>query len=142
VPEVLRNHQDRFVAEGMIAQARGEHAKAIELFRTSQIREGCATCRLAEIGQSFEALHHPDSALATYEKLVTTPEPYPFMSDYALPGTYRRLGEMNEAKGDTKKAIEYYGRFVDLYQHADSELQHAVLEVRERLGRLAQEPGT
>jgi serine/threonine protein kinase len=35
-----------------------------------------------------------------------------------------------------------YGRFLDLYQHADPELQPAVREVRERLGRLAQEPGT
>jgi hypothetical protein len=39
-------------------------------------------------------------------------------------------------------AERFDGRLVDLYQHADPELRPAVREVREHLGRLAQEPGT
>jgi hypothetical protein len=33
-------------------------------------------------------------------------------------------------------------KVLPLYQHADPELQPAVREVRQSLGRLAQEPGT
>jgi tetratricopeptide (TPR) repeat protein len=112
-------NSDRYVAEGMIAQARGD-VPGDELLRTSRVREGCITCRLAEIGQSFEALQQPDSALAAYEHLATAVEPYPFYNDYSLPGTYRRLGELYEGKGDTKKALEYYGKFVDLWKDADA----------------------
>ncbi len=137
VPEVLRDNPGRYFADGMIAQARGEHPKAVELLRTSRVREGCVTCRLVEIGQSFEALQQPDSALAAYEKLASTPEPFPFYNDYTLPGTYRRLGEMYETKGDVKKALEYYGKFVDLWRDADASLQPRVAEVRKRIAELA-----
>jgi tetratricopeptide (TPR) repeat protein len=137
MPEVVRNSPDRFTAEGMIAQARGEHARAIELLRTSRVREGCITCRLSEIGQSFEALGQPDSALVAYEHLATAAEPYPFYNDYSLPGAYRRLGELYEAKGDTKKALEYYGKFVDLWKDADASLQPRVAEVRKRIAVLS-----
>jgi eukaryotic-like serine/threonine-protein kinase len=61
---------------------------------------------------------------------------------YSLAPTYKRLGELYEAKGDRKRAAEYYGRFVELWKDADPELQPGVKEVRGRLARLAQEPGT
>jgi tetratricopeptide (TPR) repeat protein len=137
VPEVVRNSPDRYTAEAMIAQARGDHARAIDLLRTSRIREGCITCRLAEIGQSFEALNQPDSALAAYESLATAVELYPFYSDYTLPVAYRRLGELYEAKGDGKKALDYYGKFVDLWQGADASLQPRVAEARNRIAELS-----
>jgi tetratricopeptide (TPR) repeat protein len=136
VPEVLRNRPERYVAEGMIAQATGNHARAIELFRTSKKLEGCVTCRQSEIARSFEALSQPDSAIAAHER-VGTPEPYPFLSDYARPVSYRRLGELYEAKGETRKAIEYYGKFVELWKDADANLQPRVAEVRKRIAELS-----
>ena len=60
---------------------------------------------------------------------------------FGLAPTYKRLGELYEAKGDRKKAADYYGRFVELWKDADPELQPGVREVRQRLARLAQEPG-
>jgi serine/threonine protein kinase len=51
-------------------------------------------------------------------------------------------GRAVRSQRQPEEAADYYGRFLDLYQHADPELQPAVREVRERLGRLAQEPGT
>jgi hypothetical protein len=59
-----------------------------------------------------------------------------------LAPSLKRLGELYEAKGDRKKAAEYYGRFVELWKDADPELQPGVKEVRGRLARLAQEPAT
>ena len=101
-------------------------------------------CGLFEIAGAMERLGQPDSALMAYERLVTRPSVQSAIQyeSFALAPSYKRLGELYEAKGDRKKAADYYGRFVDLYQHADPELQPAVREARERLGRLAQEPGT
>ena len=137
VPEVLRNTPERYTAEGLIAQARGEHARAIAAFRTSREREGCQVCRLYEIGQSFDALNLPDSVLATYEALITTPAMGPMGRDYALPGVYRRLGELYEGKGDIRKALEYYRNFVELWKDADPILQPRVAEVRRRITELS-----
>jgi DNA-binding SARP family transcriptional activator len=53
----------------------------------------------------------------------------------------KRLGELYEAKGDRKRAREYYEKFVTLWKDADPELQPGVKEVRGRLAKLAQEPG-
>jgi tetratricopeptide (TPR) repeat protein len=58
---------------------------------------------------------------------------------YALAAAYKRLGELNEARGDRAKALEYYGRFVDLWTDADPDLQPVVRDVRARLARLAGE---
>ena len=104
----------------------------------------CMVCGLFEIAGTMERLGQPDSALSAYERLVTRPSVQSAVQyeSFALAPSYKRLGELYEAKGNRKKAADYYGRFVDLYQHADPELQPAVREVRERLGRLAQEPGT
>ena len=137
VPEVLRNTPERYTAEGMIAQARGEHARAIAAFRTSRELEGCQVCRLYEIGQSFDALKQPDSVLATYEAMITTPEPRPSGRDFALPGVYRRLGELYEGKGDVRKALEHYRNFVELWKDADPFLQPRVAEVRRRIAELS-----
>lgn len=85
---------------------------------------------------SFEAMEQPDSALVALELLVSTPEPFPFHNDYSRPGAYRRLGERYEAKGDRTRALEYYGRFVDVWKDADAELQSRVADVRRRIAEL------
>jgi hypothetical protein len=54
----------------------------------------------------------------------------------------KRLGELHEARGERKKAVEYYTRFVEQWRDADPELQPGVREVRQRLARLAAEPDT
>jgi eukaryotic-like serine/threonine-protein kinase len=53
--------------------------------------------------------------------------------------TYKRLGELYEERGDAVKALDYYGRLVDLWKNADPELQPAVRDVRQRLARLTAE---
>ena len=65
-----------------------------------------------------------------------------WVDGWTLAPSLKRLGELYEAKGNRKKAADYYGRLVDLWKDADPELQPGVREVRARLGRLAQEPGT
>jgi tetratricopeptide (TPR) repeat protein len=135
----------RWWAVGAVAEAEHRDADALTAWRGGYEQTGvCAVCGLFEIAGTMERLGHPDSALTSYERLVSRPSVQSAITyeSFTLAPSYKRLGELYEAKGDRKKAADYYGRFLDLYQHADPELQPAVREVRERLGRLAQEPGT
>jgi len=52
----------------------------------------------------------------------------------------RRMGELYEAQGDTERAKEYYGRFVELWRDADSDFQPSVQEIKARLAKLSAEP--
>jgi DNA-binding SARP family transcriptional activator len=53
-----------------------------------------------------------------------------------LAPAHKRLGELYEAKGDTKRAAAHYASFVELWKNADPDLQPKVTEVRARLERL------
>jgi tetratricopeptide (TPR) repeat protein len=72
--------------------------------------------------------------------------PYPGDADriwedgFVLPRAYKRLGELYEKRGNRAKALEYYGRFVELWRDADPALQPAVREVRQRMAELSAEP--
>ena len=83
----------------------------------------------------------PDSAIAAYESVATVRAYLNEGRDLDLPIIYPRLGELYETKGDKAKALEYYGKFVDLWKDADPELQPRVAEIRKRIGQLAGEPG-
>ena len=54
-----------------------------------------------------------------------------------LPRTYWRLGELYAQRGDLKKAIEAYGRFIELWRNCDPELRPQVAEARRRLAELS-----
>jgi hypothetical protein len=56
-----------------------------------------------------------------------------------LAATYKRLGELHEARGAREKAVEYYNSFVELWANADEELQGQVSDVRNRIARLVSE---
>jgi hypothetical protein len=53
----------------------------------------------------------------------------------------RRLGELYEAAGNTRQAMEHYGQFVKLWARADPPLQAQVAEVRKRLEQLRAKVG-
>lgn len=42
--------------------------------------------------------------------------------------------------GDRAKAVEFYGRFVDLWKNADPEFQPLVSDIRKHMAELAGEP--
>ena len=58
-----------------------------------------------------------------------------------LARAYRRLGELYEAKGDTKRALQRYADIVERWTNADPVLQPAVKDVRERIARLQKQTG-
>ncbi|MCG6955225.1 MAG: hypothetical protein LJF04_04460 [Gemmatimonadetes bacterium] len=86
--------------------------------------------------RAFDALSHPDSALAHYLEATRIERDglFPTAAGILLPlaPVYRRIGELAEEAGDTATALEYYGAFVDLWSNADPELQPQVQAVRAR----------
>jgi len=131
--------------EGYIARAEGRNADAIAAFRALYDEGGnCNICGLYELAGVYDTMGQPDSAIALYERAVSVPATMGRLlgDGPTLAPSLKRLGELYEAKGDRKKAAEYYGRFVELWKDADPELQAGVKEVRGRLARLAQEPAT
>jgi eukaryotic-like serine/threonine-protein kinase len=146
VPEGIRRGMWwRHWPEGYIALADGRKADALGAFRGLYDEAGsCMVCGLYELAGVYDSMGQPDSAIAFYERAVSTPATFGRLigDGPTLAPSLKRLGELYEAKGNRKKAAEYYGRFVELWKDADPELQPGVKEVRARLARLAQEPGT
>jgi tetratricopeptide (TPR) repeat protein len=141
---VRRGNQFRGFAYGELALADGRLAEAAAAFRSPAEEWAlCLGCGQHELGKVFDRAGQPDSARAAYERDANMPGLFRIMGDaFTLAASYKRLGELYEARGDRKRAADYYGKFVDLWKDADPELRPAVTEIRQRLARLAQEPGT
>jgi tetratricopeptide (TPR) repeat protein len=71
-----------------------------------------------------------------FEKFAAYKDPNLSEDAQFLAGSYKRLGELYEAKGDREKAMANYEKFVDLWRNAEPELQPKVAEVRDRLNKL------
>ncbi len=138
--EIKRDDFQRLYSRALLAFGKGQHAEAIAGFRTYREKNGGELTALFEIGQAFDRMGQPDSALATYEAFATTPDIGPAGRQYNFPRTYRRLGELYEGKSNKEKALEYYGKFTALWKDADAELQPQVQDVKKRMAALAGEP--
>src|SRR5437899_4322254 len=138
IPEAERRSQPfRHGAAAEIAFAEGRVQDAIKGYRAWHDEDSCAVCGLYLLARAYERAGQRDSAVAVYERAVTTPGYFRAFEESATLGpTYRRLGELYEERGDTARARDYYNRFVDLWKDADAELQPEVREVRQRLARL------
>jgi len=143
VPASLRE-SDGWAAygEGWLAIGHGDGKAAVAQFRRARARWMTTTSTLLEEARSFEQMGQPDSALASYERLLTLGVPHweEGPKDFTLPLAYRRLGELYEAGTNREKALEYYGKFVALWKNADPDLQPKVQEVRRRMTALVAEP--
>jgi tetratricopeptide (TPR) repeat protein len=128
---------DRAVAQVILAEGRLE--EAIEAFRRAD-RRSCRICVLPGLARAYDQQGNLDSLQAVLERYVTTPEDDRWEIDpLELPGVYRRLAQVYEARGNVDGAIDYYGRFADLWANADQELQPLVTAARESIQRLIQE---
>jgi tetratricopeptide (TPR) repeat protein len=137
---VTRNSARRHEASAYVALAEGRIDEARDGFRERYDRSGCPTCALFHLASTYELAGEPDSALAIYERAVSTPGLYRIYDEYAtIAQTYRRLGQLYEGRGEREKAVEYYDRFVNLWSDADPELQPVVRDVRARIADLVGE---
>jgi tetratricopeptide (TPR) repeat protein len=91
--------------------------------------------------QAFDLANEPDSAIADFEKYTDTIDGLVWTRRFFYAGSFKRLGELYEAKGNTAKAIENYSKFIDLWKDADPELQPSVKQARARLEELKKKGG-
>ncbi len=141
VPEgVWRGDPFKHAAAGDVALAEGRVEDALAAYRAWYDEGGCTNCALLELGRAYEMAGQPDSALAMYDRAAEAPGLTRIYDEYdTVAQTYKRLGELYEERGDAVQAVDYYNRFVDLWENADQELQPVVRDVRARIARLVGE---
>jgi tetratricopeptide (TPR) repeat protein len=124
---------------GEVALAESRPRDALAQFRAyDQGVDFCTICALNPLGRAYELAGEADSAIAVYERYLSTPWIYRIRQDSRwLAFTYERLGDLYEERGDTTKAIRYYAKLVDLWQDADPELQPRVEAARRAIRSLS-----
>ena len=129
----LRDEGTYLRALGATELAEGKPLQAVVTLRQSVKLYFCPTCTLPDLARAFELSGSPDSAIAIYQLYVTTPwsEWQNALGEFRVTA-YERLGALNEARGDTAKAIAAYDEVAKLWSGADVELQPAVTVARER----------
>jgi len=131
-----------FLGELAIAENRLTDAAAEFRAQTATRGAWCALCGIPDLGRVYDRMNQPDSAIVIYERYLSTPWIHRLEIDAVwLPRIYQRLGELYEQRGDRAKAMDYYGRFVDLWKDCDPELRPAVARARAALKRLSAEEG-
>ena len=131
----------RDAMRGLVAMADSRPKDAVPLFTAAYKgdvgREDSGPLRAL----AFDLTNQPDSAIAEFERYIGTVDVLMRSRPDYLAGSYKRLGELYETKGNTAKAIENYQKFVDLWKDADPELQPAVKQARARLEELKKKGG-
>jgi tetratricopeptide (TPR) repeat protein len=122
---------------------RGNIALAVKDYPTaeSELRitenQGCAVCDLAMLGRAYDLGGAPDSAIAVYERYVSTPWAERMQLDgWFLPAVHKRLGERYEANGHRDAALKHYRAFLALWKNADPVLQPKVRDAQQRVAAL------
>jgi tetratricopeptide (TPR) repeat protein len=121
-----------------IALSERRYADAAREARAGDIGT-CTICMLPIMGIAYDNAQQPDSAIAVLTRYVesTALSNRLGSNQFFLAGSYKRLGELWEAKGNRQKAAHYYAVFVDLWKNADADLQPKVADARKRLARLS-----
>jgi len=137
VPADLRASTARDDArlEGAIAFGRRAYDEALEHWRrAASLDSPCQTCMDSEMALAFQGTNQPDSAIARYEHYINTRDDLRTENDVSqYAAALERLAELHDAKGDAQNAARYAARFVEMWQHADAELQPRVAAKRRML---------
>jgi serine/threonine-protein kinase len=150
VPLMYRRRAEpsRRWAWGQVAMAEGRTADAVREFQAfaSAVPRDCAPCGLTALAQAYDRAGRADSAIATYERYLATPDIMRLAwtlrlgnDGMQLAPAHRRLGELYEQRGDRERARSHYAAFAELWSECDPELRPAVIEVRQRLSSLGEE---
>jgi eukaryotic-like serine/threonine-protein kinase len=128
--------------ESLIAYAEKRYEDGIREARAADSGQ-CTACALPLMAMNYDMAGQPDSAIAMYDRYVKSPGRLDraIIDALFLTGSYKRLGELLEAKGDTKGALENYEQALRLWKNADPELQPRVSEIRKRVERLRRAGG-
>jgi serine/threonine protein kinase len=119
---------------GAIAIAEGRAWEGeIEIHRAAET-QACPICALPDLARAYEVAGKPDSAIATYERYVSSPWQSRFETDEIELGfAMKRLGELYQQQNDRTRAAAQYTALLQLWRGADSELDPLIADVRRRL---------
>ncbi len=128
-----------WAARGDVSLAEGRLDDALSAFTSAREEAmSCDLCYLAELGEARFRAGDWSGARSALERYADTRQLYRLALDAVNLGpVLYRLGRTHEELGDTARSVDYYRRFVDLWQGADPELRPRVEEAREALARLA-----
>lgn len=117
-----------------IALAEGNADEAVQLLHEAR-NLSChpALCAVL-LAIAHDSASRPDSAMTWYERFLEAPRPVAVDDPY-LATALERLAQLHDEHGDPTRAEELYGRFIELWEDADPELQPRVQAARARLGR-------
>ena len=127
----------------VIARLEGKHDSAVAYARMGDVEaDGLPTASGTNwtpllLGMAFDASGEADSARKYLTEVVGMAGNAAYETDpFHLAPTLFRLGQLYQDAGDRTRALEYYGRFVDLWKDADPELQPRVTEARRAMAEL------
>lgn len=126
---------------GWVEIAEGKYDAGLARLRSTIDSSACYNCARYYLAWAYDRAGQHDSTRVILEQIVNaSPEWEQYFED-ALnrPRAFKRLGELYEEKGDRAKALEYYGRLLEIWRDADAPLQPMVKEVRSRVAKLAAE---
>ena len=125
---------DRRWSLGAIAAAEGKRAGAERELTAAAAAHECGICVLPDLARLYDAMAMPDSALAVYERYLTTPWQWRFEQDGTELGrALERVGELYQRRGDRASAAATYAKLMDLWRRADPALEPELAGARKRL---------
>ena len=139
-PAQLHNIQrrQRSIA-GALAMAEGRHSDALRL--QEALAPGvCIICTLPQRGRAFEATGAADSAIAAYQRYVSTAYLERLELDAVwLPFVHQRLAALFAERGDAAKALAHTGKLVALWAGADPEFRARAEAAHRSIERLSRQ---
>jgi len=121
------------ILKGEIELAKGNHAEAVELLEVAyNLRED--NYILESVAYGYLRKGDMERAIEKYEHLVADPSLGWEAQEYWI-RAHAQLGRIYEEKGETRKALQYYQRFLDIWKDADPGLPE-IEDVKKRLAVL------
>jgi tetratricopeptide (TPR) repeat protein len=132
----------RAVYSAHVALAEGKWEEAVGLLHQADARTSLdRRYAMVQVARAYDLAGWSDSAIVYYEKFLGSRDPLPTDDAHWRARAHRWLGALYEARGNSRQAIEQYGRFLGLWKNADPSLQPQVEEVRGLVGRLRAKAG-
>jgi tetratricopeptide (TPR) repeat protein len=120
---------------GAIAMAEEQPWQGEIEIRVAADGHPCPICALPDLARAYEVAGKADSAIATYERYVSSPWQRRYETDGTELGFARKqLGELYQRQNDRVRSAAQYKALLDLWRNADAELQPLLSDVKRRLG--------
>ncbi|MBT8397545.1 MAG: protein kinase [Gemmatimonadetes bacterium] len=127
-------------ARGVIALAEDRPEEALDAFRRFDDGNACATCAYPWLARTFDSMGQQDSVQVMYERFTDLPSADLWYDAGHLAYAYLRLAEIHQGRGEAPEAIQYYTRFLDLWEDADSDFAPWIEAARTARDGLSVEP--